>query len=194
MKISDLKLPKKFKTKELNKSTLKQVLGVYEDKLHLGLNKVKTRSEINRTKKKWYKQKGTGGARHGARSAHVFVGGGVAHGPTGVKRIKKLTKNIKKLATNYAISLKEKEKNLVLVSALEKVKKTAEISKFIKNLNTGNKKILFAISEKNKDSVKFIRNLRNVNVMTFENLNAYQIIKHGMLIIDETVFKKEKIK
>lgn len=46
-----------------------------------GTHKVKTRSEINRTHKKWYKQKGTGRARHGARTANLFVGGGIAHGP-----------------------------------------------------------------------------------------------------------------
>jgi len=78
-------LPKGFDLKKAEK-LLVQIVRVFEDRTHFGLNKVKTRSEVNKTRKKLYKQKGTGGARHGAKSAHIFVGGGVAHGPKGEKR------------------------------------------------------------------------------------------------------------
>ena len=56
---------------------LAQAARVYLSNSRQSTSKVKTRSEINRTKKKWYRQKGTGGARHGARTANIFVGGGV---------------------------------------------------------------------------------------------------------------------
>jgi large subunit ribosomal protein L4 len=54
---------------------------------HLGTHKTKSRGEVNRTKAKWYRQKGTGRARHGSRNANLFVGGGVAHGPPKTKEM-----------------------------------------------------------------------------------------------------------
>ena len=82
----DINLPKEYNLKTSN-SLLLQAVRVFEDRTHFGLARVKTRSEVNKTRKKLYKQKGTGGARHGAKSAHIFVGGGVAHGPKGEKEI-----------------------------------------------------------------------------------------------------------
>src|SRR5690554_4960009 len=66
-----------------NPTLLAQAVRVYLSNLRQGTSKVKTRSEVSRTRAKWYRQKGTGNARHGARSAPIFVGGGVAHGPNG---------------------------------------------------------------------------------------------------------------
>src|SRR3989344_5966768 len=80
-----LSLPKEFEVKP-NFRLLAQAYHVYEDRTHLGLAKAKTRGEVRISTKKIYKQKGTGGARHGAKSAPIFVGGGVAHGPKGIKR------------------------------------------------------------------------------------------------------------
>jgi len=78
-------LPKEFGIK-VNPLLLAQAIYVYEDRAHVGLRKTKTRSEVERTTKKVYRQKGTGGARHGSRRAPIFVGGGVALGPRPLKR------------------------------------------------------------------------------------------------------------
>ncbi|MBI1872200.1 50S ribosomal protein L4, partial [Candidatus Collierbacteria bacterium] len=69
---------------KVNEALLSQVIHVYRANTHQNTSKVKTRGEVNRTTKKVYRQKGTGNARHGARSAPIYVGGGVAHGPSGV--------------------------------------------------------------------------------------------------------------
>ena len=79
-KLKETSLPKEFGQKE-NLPLLAQAVRVYEERSHIGFAKTKTRAEVNRTTKKVYKQKGTGGARHGARSAPIYVGGGTAHGP-----------------------------------------------------------------------------------------------------------------
>src|SRR3972149_10697830 len=84
-KLAAVTLPKDWEEK-MNLALLSQVMHVYQDRLHIGLAKAKTRGEVNRTTKKWYAQKHTGGARHGARSAPIFVGGGVAHGPRPLRR------------------------------------------------------------------------------------------------------------
>ena len=69
-----------------------------------GTHKTKSRSEINLTKAKWYRQKGTGRARHGARSAPIFVGGGVAHGPRPRKYTKDMPRKMRRQALRCALS------------------------------------------------------------------------------------------
>src|SRR5260221_12210434 len=69
----------------VNNGVIAQAVRVYLSNQRQGTSKVKTRGEISRTKKKWFKQKGTGNARHGARTPSLFVGGGVAHGPSGIQ-------------------------------------------------------------------------------------------------------------
>jgi large subunit ribosomal protein L4 len=64
---------------------LAQAIRVYRSNLRQGTSYTKTRSEVKRTKTKWYKQKGTGNARHGARTPNIFVGGGVSHGPRAIE-------------------------------------------------------------------------------------------------------------
>src|SRR3989344_3368471 len=111
---TDVSLPKEYvKTNAV--SLLAQAVRVFEDRTHFGLSRVKTRSEVNISKKKIYKQKGTGGARHGAKSAHIFVGGGVVHGPTGMKRDLVLPLNMKKKALRIALSNKFASGKAVLV-------------------------------------------------------------------------------
>lgn len=169
---------------KVNTSLLKQVVRVFEDKAHFGLNKVKTRAEVNRTKKKLYKQKGTGGARHGARSAPIFVGGGKAHGPKGVKRLLGLPKKMKKIALLSAISLKFNKKDAQILEKIEKIKKTKDAARLISNLKL-NGKILVILAKENKKLVKFFKNIKNLTVLSLENLNAYDVLKFKNVLIDK---------
>src|SRR3972149_10400244 len=107
-KLTPTSLPKAWET-AVNLNLLAQAIHVYEDRSHNALAKAQTRAEVERTKKKWYRQKGTGGARHGAKSAPIFVGGGVAHGPRPVKRELTLPKKMARQAFSVALTLKAKE-------------------------------------------------------------------------------------
>src|SRR3972149_1654690 len=120
-------LPERFVEKE-NLPLLAQAIHVYEARLHPGLAKVKTRGEVIASTRKVYRQKGTGGARHGAKSAPIFVGGGVAHGPKGVKRTLTLAKGMRAKALDLALSLAAKEEKVFVVSGLAKVTKTGEVA------------------------------------------------------------------
>jgi large subunit ribosomal protein L4 len=80
-----------------------------------GTHDVKNRAEISRTTKKMYKQKGTGGARHGAMSAPQFRGGGRAFGPTPRSHAHDLPKKIRALALRHALSAKAKESQIVVL-------------------------------------------------------------------------------
>src|SRR6201985_1573474 len=95
-----------------------------------GQHKVLTRAEINRTKKKMYKQKGTGQARHGARSAPLFVGGAKAMGPVNHSHEFDLPKKVKELGLRHALSSKAKAGSLVVLDeAKSKEIKTGTLAK-----------------------------------------------------------------
>lgn len=196
-KTPGLTLPKKYQEK-INLKLLAQTIRVYESNRHPGLSKSKTRSEIVATKKKWYRQKGTGGARHGAKSAPIFVGGGKAHGPKGLKRELSLSKKMKTKAFAIAMSLKVKEGKMLAVDGLGKLSKTKETADLIKKIikaekySGKNNRFSFALSEKNKNAIKAIRNLKNANVMSFRNLNAYKVYFGGIIVVDSAVLEEDK--
>ncbi len=182
-------LPKAFE--DLNLYLLAQAKRVYEDRLHPGTSKVKSRGEVAGSTAKIWRQKGTGRARHGSVKAPIFVGGGVAHGPKGVKRILSLTKNIRRKALELALGLKAKEGNLVGVDKLVSIKKTKDAAKFldliIKKELKGKRpnKITLVVSEENRKVVRFFRNLENLKVVPFGSLNAYEVISGGLVLIEK---------
>lgn len=189
-KLTPVSLPKEFGVKP-NLPLLAQAIRVYEEREHVGLARTKTRAEINRTKKKWYKQKGTGGARHGARSAPIFVGGGVAHGPKSTRRELKLPDKMKKTALSIALSLKAKEKRIVIVDGLAKITKTIEAAALLKKFK-GAKRFTFILSEGNLACKRYLRNLKNIKIVQYQNLNAYQVFIGGTLVFDREIFTKRK--
>lgn len=191
---TDFNLPKKY-TVNYSDALYKQATRVYEDRSHFGLAKVKTRAEVNKTKKKLYKQKGTGGARHGAKSAHIFVGGGVAHGPKGVKRILELPYKMRKKALDMILTSKFKNGEALLVSDLNKITKTSEANSFVKFLKIKlkiNSKILVSLSQKNITRLRYFRNLDNTSAINFLNLSILNLVRHGLIIVDKDIFETKK--
>lgn len=190
---SSMNLPKILQEK-ININLLAQALRVYQDRSHPGLSKVKTRSEINLTTAKVWRQKGTGRARHGARSAPIFVGGGVAHGPKGIKRTLKMSQKMAKKSLFVALSLKAKNNELVVVSDLSKIKKTSDAKKLIdlliakENLKKrGSVSVL--INHKDVQTRKAFRNLKNTQVLDVEKLNTFKVYWGGLLIFEKEAFE-----
>lgn len=175
-----------------SKSLLAQAIRVFEDNTHFGLNKVKTRSEVNLTKKKLYKQKGTGGARHGAKSAHIFVGGGVSHGPTGEKRSLNLPLKMKKAALLLAFDKKFNEGKAVLVEGLNELKKTSDADKAVNHVKKalgGVKKAVLVLTTKELEAAKIYRNIKNLEVKEFSSLNAFNVLTANALIFSSNCFE-----
>lgn len=193
VKKETLTLPSSFDA-EVNMRLIAQAMRVYEDGSHVGLAKTKTRAEVNRTTKKLYKQKGTGGARHGSRKAPIFVGGGVAHGPRPLRRILNLSTVVKRKALASALSAKVKDGKLVAISGIGAIKKTNEMNSFIKavgeELNA--KKFTFVLSDKNKEARLRTRNLGNSETLPFSDINAYNIFLGGIVVFDEDIFEAKK--
>lgn len=184
-----INFPKRFVEKE-NMALLSQAIRVYEARRHPGLSKTKTRGEVTASTRKIWRQKGTGRARHGALSAPIFVGGGTAHGPKGLKRRLTLPKKMKKKALNVALSLKAKSGDLLVVDGVSSLKKTKEAQNLVNKILTSQKKkgkVTFLLSEKGFLAVRAIRNLSDVEAVPFQNLNAYQVFFGGVLLLDREV-------
>jgi large subunit ribosomal protein L4 len=147
-----------------------------------GQHKVLTRGEIDRTKKKIYKQKGTGQARHGARSAPLFVGGAKAMGPVNRSHEFDLPKKVRALGLKHALSSKAKSGAIVVLDeAKAKEIKTGDLAKRFGKLGVANALVVDGDFEKN--FALSARNLANVSLVPAVGLNVYDIMKRDTLVL-----------
>lgn len=157
---------------EVKPSLITQAIHVYQENSHRGVSKTKTRGEINATKKKVYKQKGTGNARHGAKSAPIYVGGGVPFGPTGLKSApKSLNQKMKVQALVGVLSLYRKENRLSLINSSEiKESSTKSAQKVL-----GADKAAFVYFGESEGLLKSISNLENITILSARRLNVFTV-------------------
>ncbi len=180
-------LPASF-VAEKSLSALAQAFHVYRDRRHPGLAMTRTRGEVALTTKKMYRQKHTGNARHGAASAPIFVGGGVTHGQRGVKRVLNLSWQIKDSARNAALAMKAANKEVAFLD-FAGVTKTKDAAALL--AKTKAKSAIIVTSAENALVHRAFRNIQNVTVMRWENLNAYDIAMKQMLLLDQALFEKK---
>jgi large subunit ribosomal protein L4 len=163
-------------------------------KRRLGNHSVKTRSEVKMTTAKMYKQKGTGKARHGSGAVSQFRGGGMAHGPVVHSHSHSLNKKIKLLGLKSALSDKLKLGKLTILEGSKCDGKSASLKKKLDVMGLQN---VLIISGKDIDN-NFIRaasNIMNIDVLSYEGLNVYDIVrKENLVIIDDAVkFVEERL-
>jgi large subunit ribosomal protein L4 len=157
-------------------------------KRRAGTAKVLTRAEINRTKKKVYAQKGTGQARHGARSAPLFVGGAKAMGPVLRSHEFDLPKKVKALGLRHALSSKARDGAIVVLDeAKAKAVKTGDLAKRFGKL--GLESALVIDSEFDKNFQLSARNLSHVALLPAAGLNVYDIMKRDKLVLTTAALK-----
>jgi large subunit ribosomal protein L4 len=151
-------------------------------KRRAGTHKVLTRGEINRTKKKVYKQKGTGQARHGARSAPLFVGGAKAMGPVQHSHAFDLPKKVRALGLRHALSAKAKDGALVVIeSAKAEGIKTKDLAQRLGRIGAENALIVDGAFEGNFSLSA--RNLAGVRLLPIAGLNVYDILHRDKLVL-----------
>ena len=155
-----------------------------------GTHKTKDRSEISRSTRKVFRQKGTGGARHGSLKAGIYVGGGRIHGPRPRDYSFKLNKKLKRLARLSALSYKAKENNILVVEDFNmNAPKTSEFIGFLSALKvTG--RTLFVTADTNKTIYLSGRNIKGNTVMRAADINTFEVLKAGKLILTETAIAK----
>ena len=147
-----------------------------------GTHAVKGRSDVSRTSKKLYRQKGTGRARHGARTANIFVGGGIVFGPTPRSHDFKINKKVRELALRSMLSLKAKENNLIICEDLNlATNKTKDLSAILSGLDL--KSALF-VDFGNFDNFKqACSNLYRIDVLPTIGLNVYDGLRHEKIVL-----------
>ncbi|MFP4343531.1 MAG: 50S ribosomal protein L4 [Anaerolineales bacterium] len=142
-----------------------------------GTHSTKTRSENNRSKSKWYRQKGTGRARHGSRNAPIFVGGGIAHGPLPRSYTKKMPRKMHRAAVRSALSVKMAADEIVWLDELQMAApKTREIVQTLNNLNVSEGKVLILLPERDEILERAVRNIPTVQILRADYLNVRDLL------------------
>ena len=147
-----------------------------------GTHKVKTRSETSYSTKKIYRQKGTGGARHGDRNAPIFRKGGIYKGPTPRSHGHELTKKFRKLGLRHALSAKMKAGELVIIDQATAAGKTAALAKQVKDLGWKRALVVDGASV-NEEFLVASRNIEGLDILPSMGANVYDILKSDTLVI-----------
>jgi large subunit ribosomal protein L4 len=168
---------------EPNTAVMHQALVRQLANQRLGTHKAKTRGEVSRTTAKWYRQKGTGRARHGSRKAPIFIGGGQAHKPVPRDYTQKMPRKMRRLALRSALSAKAAAEQLIILDKLAfDGPKTAEVLQLLDNLQVSGSAVIL-LPERNENVEKSARNLENVKTLRAGYLNIRDLLGHNYVIL-----------
>jgi large subunit ribosomal protein L4 len=172
-----------FGIAEIRGDILQRVVTWQLAKRRSGNHKIQVRNEVSRTGKKMYKQKGTGGARHGSRRAAQFVGGAKAHGPVVRSHAIDLPKKVRALGLKHALSSKAKDGMLVVLDAATvDAPKTAALRARFDKLGLTNALIITG-AQVDKTFGLAARNIPNVDVLPSVGLNVYDVLRRHTLVL-----------
>jgi large subunit ribosomal protein L4 len=181
--VKTLDLPADIFEVEVNKGLMHQAYVRQMANARLGTHKTKSRGEVRLSKAKIYRQKGTGRARHGARSAPIFVGGGVAHGPRPRKYTKDMPKKMRRKAIRCALSVLARDEQLIFVDKLEMdAPKTKEMQKVL-NALANEQSVLVLLADRNENVENSIANLPNARYLRANYLNIRDLLSHDKVIV-----------
>jgi large subunit ribosomal protein L4 len=152
-------------------------------KRRAGTHKIKTRNEVARTGKKMYKQKGTGGARHGSRKAAQFVGGAKVFGPVNRSHAFDLPKKVRAMALRHALSSKAKAGSIVVLDAATLSEpKTAAFRAQLEKIGLTNALVITG-PEVDANLKLAARNVPNIDVLPDAGLNVYDVLRRDTLVL-----------
>src|SRR5207247_2031370 len=158
-------------------------------KRQAGTHDVKNRSEINRTGKKMYRQKGTGSARHGPAKVNLFRGGGRSFGPTPRSHAIDLPKKVRALALKHALSAKAKDGGIVVIDkATVKDGKTKILQQRFEKLGLTNALIIDG-AEVEPSFRLAARNIPNIDVLPVQGINVYDILRRHTLVLTKAALE-----
>jgi len=188
-----VKLPENIFGLSWNADLVHQVATSLATSARKPIAHTKTRGEVRGGGKKPWQQKGTGRARHGSIRSPLWVGGGVAHGPRNEKNFSRtVSKKMKTKALYTILSAKHRDGEVLFVDSLA-TKKTKEAVEALKSLSAlkGYERLtkkrnaaLIALSAKNTDTEKSMRNLGNIEVVETRNLNPLALLNYKYIVIE----------
>lgn len=172
-----------FGLEEIRADILQRCVTWQLAKRRAGTHKIQVRNEVSRTGKKMYRQKGTGGARHGSRRAAQFVGGAKAHGPVVRSHEIALPKKVRALALRHALSSKAKSGSLVVLEAATvATPKTAALRAGLARLGVKNA-LLIAGPQVEANFQLAARNIPDLDVLPNAGLNVYDVLRRETLVL-----------
>lgn len=161
---------------------LHRVVRWQRAKAQQGTHSTLGRSEVSYSTKKIYRQKGTGGARHGARSAPIFRGGGVYKGPTPRSHGHELTKKFRKLGLRHALSAKAKAGELVVIENASTEGKTAALAKQVKELGWKRALVIDGATV-DENFARAAANITGLDILPSMGANVYDILRRDTLVL-----------
>ncbi len=181
-----------------NDALLYEVINMYLANQRQGTVSVKNRAAVRGSTIKMYRQKGTGNARAGSRRSPVRVGGGVTFGPRPKDWYRNIPKKKKRLALKVALTDKASSGNLFIIENLDWNKPNTKIAiELLSKMNPEKAKVLFVISDSNRNIIKSFDNVPEIQMDRADSLYAYEVLKakrivmtEGALQIVEEVFNK----
>ena len=167
---------------------LHRVVRWQRNNAQAGTHSTLGRSDVSYSTKKIYRQKGTGGARHGSKKAPIFRHGGVYKGPVPRSHGHDLTKKFRKLGLKHALSAKAKAGELVIIEAAEAEGKTSALAKQVKNLGWKRALIIDGAAV-NETFGKAARNIEGLDILPTMGANVYDILRRDTLVITKAGIK-----
>lgn len=181
--VSQVELPSDIFEAKINVGLMHQAFVRQMANARQGTHSTLSRSEIRATGGKWYRQKGTGRARHGAQSAPIFVGGGLAHGPKPRNYRKKMPKKMRRGAIRSTLSALVRDDQLVIVDKLEMdAPKTRVMRELISTL-VGEQSALIVVTAEQQAVRKSVSNLPRAHSIIANFLNVRDLLKYDKVII-----------
>jgi large subunit ribosomal protein L4 len=161
---------------------LHRVVRWQRNKAMAGTHKVKTRSETSYSTKKIYRQKGTGGARHGDRNAPIFRHGGIYKGPTPRSHAHDLPKKVRQLGLKMALSAKARAGELVVIESIDMDGKTGVLARQIRDLGWKRALIIDGATV-NEGFARAARNIEGLDILPSMGANVYDILRRDTLVL-----------
>jgi large subunit ribosomal protein L4 len=183
-KVGDADLPDSIFGVEVNvglmhQAYVRQMANARQANAH-----TKTRGEVSITKAKWYRQKGTGRARHGSRNAPIFVGGGRAHGPRNERNYTlDMPKKMRRAALRSALSALVRDSQIVVVNELTLSEAKTRLMQEYLDTVAGTQKALVLVTPEQQEAARAIRNLPRATALNVAYLNIRDLLSHEKVVI-----------
>lgn len=181
--VSQVDLPPDIFEAKINIGLMHQAFVRQMANARQGSHNTRSRSEIRATGAKWYRQKGTGRARHGAQSAPIFVGGGLAHGPKPRDYTKKMPKKMRRGAIRSTLSALVRDEQLVLVDNLALEAPSTKAMRSLLETLVGHQSALIVLTVEQKAVRKSVSNLPNAHSLVANYLNVRDLLKYDKVIM-----------
>ncbi len=182
--VQTIDLPADIFEVEINTGLMHQAYVRQMANARLGTHKVQRRGEVNRTTAKWYRQKGTGRARHGARSATQFVGGGRPKGPIPHKYTKDMPRKMRQQAIRCLLSALLRDDQLVFVDrVMLDAPKSKDMQQILNAVAGADRSALVLLAERNENVERSIMNLDAAHYLRVNYLNMRDLLQYDKVVV-----------